>query len=137
MRITNIDTLSAYLDRLITERIKWYFFDKEGEVERVNHQLVVIEEIRNKITNLFSESFHNGKYDYISEKRTFDNVNITEELEDLIINDINIGESDRERLKIAMINEKRLRKSNESRAKNKNNIDNIFRKIVEDNKWIF
>ena len=50
----------------------------------------------------------------------------------MITNDINIGESDRERLKLAMMNEKRLRKSNEGRAKNKNNIDMKFEKIVSD-----
>ena len=63
-----------------------------------------------------------------------------EELEQLIFNDINIGESDRARLQQVqsedpsldkfIINEKRLRKANEGRAKNKNNIDKIFKKMV-------
>ena len=55
----------------------------------------------------------------------------------MITNDINIGEADRARLSEVesdspnverlIVNEKRLRKSNEGRAKNKNNIDRIFR----------
>ena len=31
MRITNIDNLSALLDRLATERIKEYNFEKQGK----------------------------------------------------------------------------------------------------------
>lgn len=38
MRITNIDTLSAYFDRLITENIKLYFFSKDGLTDKVDHQ---------------------------------------------------------------------------------------------------
>ena len=68
----------------------------------------------------------------MSEKRTFDESVIIEELEDLVTNDIHIGESDRERLKIVMMNEKRLRKSNEGRSRNKNEIDKQFKKIIED-----
>ena len=132
MRITNIDTLSSYFDRLITERIKWFFFKKENKVDRINHQEIVIKEVKNKINKLFLECFEKGSYEYISEKRTFDEVKIVEELDDLITNDINIGESDRERLKIAMMNEKRLRKSNEGRAKNKNNIDKMMKDFLDE-----
>ena len=33
MRLSNIDTLSAYFDRLITENIKLYFFKKEKDLQ--------------------------------------------------------------------------------------------------------
>ena len=56
---------------------------------------------------------------------------IVEELEDLVTNDIHIGESDRARLKIAQMEEKRLRKANEGRANNKNQIDILFKDMVE------
>ena len=36
--ITNIDTLSALLDRLISENIKLYFFKKDGIDENIEHQ---------------------------------------------------------------------------------------------------
>jgi hypothetical protein len=117
-RITNVDTLSALFDRLITENIKLYFFDKE--------------KLKKRISELFEICLTEHNYNYVSEKRTFDENSITEELEQLITNDINIGESDRERLKLAMMNEKRLRKANEGRARNKNNIDMKFEKIVSD-----
>ena len=141
MRITNIDTLSALLDRLITENIKKYFFDKDNRVKEVEHQIIVIDEIKGKISELFKEVFESGEYKYLSEKRTFDENSILEELEELIFNDINIGESDRERLKQVnvdepniekmVVNEKRLRKSNEGRARNKNKIDEVLGDINE------
>ena len=141
LRITNIDTLSALFDRLITENIKKYFFDKEGKKKELEHQIVVISEIKDKISELFKEVFESGKYEYLSEKRTFDENSILEELEELIFNDINIGESDRERLKQVnedepsiekmIVNEKRLRKANEGRASNKNKIDSLLGDIDE------
>ena len=36
--ITNIDTLSALLDRMISENIKLYFFKKDGVVDNIKHQ---------------------------------------------------------------------------------------------------
>lgn len=137
MRITNIDTLSAYLDRLITENIKLYFFKKDNLVEKVEHQYKIIHEIKLKINELFLEILSNNHYDYIEEYRTFSESDIIEELEELIQNDINIGEADRARLEETMkehpnldrviVNEKRLRKANEGRARNKNKIDSLFK----------
>ena len=130
-RVTNIDALSALLDRLVTENIKRFFFDKDGLVEKVDHQDVVISEIKERLTELFLEVYDNGTYDYISENRTFTASNIVENIEQLITNDIHIGESDRARLNIAMMEEKRLRKSNEGRAQNKNNIDREFYELTK------
>jgi len=130
-RVTNIDTLSALLDRLVTENIKRFFFDKDGLTEKVQHQDLVIDEIKSRLVELFLEVYDNGKYEYISENRTFTASNIVENIQDLITNDIHIGESDRARLNIAMLEEKRLRKSNEGRAQNKNNIDNDFYELTK------
>lgn len=130
-RITNIDTLSALLDRLVTENIKRFFFDKDGLSEKVEHQDIVILEIKKRLTELFIEVYDNGKYDYISENRTFTANNIVENIEELITNDIHIGESDRARLRVAMLEEKRLRKSNEGRSKNKNIIDEKFKELTK------
>jgi len=52
-------------------------------------------------------------------------------MNELITNDIHIGESDRARLEIAMLEEKRLRKSNEGRALNKNMIDKNFKNLAK------
>jgi hypothetical protein len=130
-RITNIDTLSALLDRLVTENIKRFFFDKDGLIEKVEHQDIVISEIKKRLIELFLEVYDNREYNYISENRTFTSSNIVENIEELITNDIHIGESDRARLRIAMLEEKRLRKSNEGRSKNKNIIDEKFKELTK------
>lgn len=130
-RITNIDTLSALLDRLITENIKLFFFEKDKLEEKLSHQKIIINEIKQKLTELFLEVYKKDSYDYIDEKRTFTSSNIVEEISQLITNDIHIGESDRARLNIVMLEEKRLRKSNEGRSKNKNNIDKNFQNLIK------
>lgn len=139
MRITNIDTFSAYCDRLITERIKWFFFNKDGKLELAAHQVKVIEEIKLKMNDVLLEILKEGGYEYLSENRTFNENAIVEELEQLIVNDILIGEGDRARLEeitsnnpnfqIIIQNEKITRKSNEGRAKNKNKIDTLLHEI--------
>ena len=56
MRITNVDTLSAFFDRLISERIKLYHFEneyQEVEEKKVNHQKDVVSAIKEKIELLF------------------------------------------------------------------------------------
>jgi len=143
-RITNIDTLSALLDRLVTENIKRFFFDKDGLTEKVKHQDRIILEIKDKISELFFEILKENQYNYIEEYRTFNESAIVEELEELIRNDINIGEADRARLHETtkdspnldkmIVNEKRLRKANEGRARNKNNIDKMLSDFIKGNK---
>ena len=59
MRVTNVDSLSAYFDRLISEKIKWYFFNKDGKTDEALHQEAVIKEIRIKLVELFEEAFEN------------------------------------------------------------------------------
>ena len=63
--ITNIDTLSALLDRLISENIKLYFFKKEGVDENIEHQEKLISEIKERLFILFDDVYETGKYDYI------------------------------------------------------------------------
>ena len=131
MRITNIDTLSALIDRLITENIKLFFFEKDKLEEKALHQKDIINGIKYKLKELFLEVYNANCYDYIDEKRTFSSSNIVEEISELVTNDIHIGESDRARLNIAMLEEKRLRKSNEGRSKNKNDIDKNFQNLIK------
>jgi len=141
LRITNIDALSALIDRLIVEEIKHYFFNKEGKVEETEQQVKIIGKIKTRVAELILECVSEGEYKYLSERRTFNEEAIVENIEELIKNNINIGEGDRARLdeitkenpnfdKI-LVNEKLTRKSNEGRARNKNKIDELFRKMVD------
>jgi len=143
MRITNIDTLSALFDRLISENIKLYFFKKENLVDNIEHQETVILGVKEKLSELFTEVLESGKYEYLSEKRTYKPDDIIETLEELITNDITTGEGDRANLKEATSDNpslehfthghKLIRKANENRAVSKNQLDEQFKNVVEGN----
>jgi hypothetical protein len=139
--ITNIDTLSALLDRLISENIKLHFFRKENVIDNEEHQENVIEEIKYRITKLLLDVYKEKEYNYISEKRTYKPDDIVETLEELIHNDITTGEGDRANLKEATSdnpslehftrNHKLIRKANENRASMKNKLDKQFKKLID------
>jgi hypothetical protein len=140
LRVTNIDALSALIDRLIVEEIKYYFFCKEEKIEPMEQQVLVIKEIKTKLSELFLQCVSEEDYEYLSERRTFNEEAIVENIEELIKNNLNIGEGDRARLaeitsdnpnfEKILVNEKITRKSNEGRARNKNKIDELFYKLV-------
>ncbi len=139
LRITNIDSYSAYCDRLIVERIKHFFFEKDGKIDLVEHQEKVIEEIKKKMNDLFNEILWKEGYQYISEKRTFNENAIVEELDQLVVSNLRIGEGDRNRLEEIkkenpsleeiIKNEKITRGSNEKRSHAKNQIDNLVHEV--------
>jgi hypothetical protein len=141
--ITNIDTLSALLDRLISENIKLYFFKKDSLMYNVKHQEEVISDIRKRLVLLFTETFESKSYEYVSELRTYKPDDIVETLEELINNDITTGEGDRANLKEATSdnpslkhftrNHKLIRKANENRAVSKNKLDEQFEEYIEEN----
>ena len=126
-----MDTLSAYFDRLIVERIKWFFFVKDNNTENIAHQETVIEQIKSKIIDLLE----GGEFEDLAGRCTFSN-ELLVNLDSLIVNNVHIGESDRARLhevkspqpnvNVLIEQEKRLRTANEGRAQNKNKIDSIF-----------
>ena len=140
--ITNIDTLSALLDRLISENIKLYFFKKDSLMYNVKHQEEVISDIRKRLVLLFTDIFESKSYEYVSELRTYKPDDIVETLEELINNDITTGEGDRANLKEVTVdnpslehftrNHKLIRKANENRAKAKNKLDEQFKDFIEE-----
>ena len=140
--ITNIDTLSALLDRLISENIKLYFFKKDSLMYNIKHQEEVISDIRKRLVLLFTDTFESKSYEYVSELRTYKPDDIVETLEELIHNDITTGEGDRANLKEATSdnpslehftrNHKLIRKANENRAEAKNKLDKQFKGFIEE-----
>ena len=141
--ITNIDTLSALLDRLVSENIKLYFFKKDNLMYNVKHQEEVISDIRKRLVLLFTDTFESKSYEYVSELRTYKPDDIVETLEELVHNDITTGEGDRANLKEATSdnpslehftrNHKLIRKANENRAVAKNKLDKQFKGFVDEN----
>ena len=144
MRITNIDTLSALLDRLVSENIKLYFFRKENLIDNTEHQEIVISEIRDKLSEVLTDAIESKNYKYLSEKRTYKPDDIIETIEELIYNDITTGEHDRANLEESLSdnpsietftkNHKLIRKANENRASAKNKIDEQFKSLIENEK---
>ena len=140
--ITNIDTLSALLDRLVSENIKLYFFKKEKLRKNITHQEEVIKEIRIRIKNLLLNVYKNKEYNYISEKRTYKADMTLNSLEQLIKSDIYTGEGDRDNLaelkkdnpniNLMKKNHKVLRSANELRAVSKNELDSNFQNFIQD-----
>ena len=88
------------------------------------------------MTDLFNEVYETKKYDYVGEKRTFDEQKLLDDVETLITNDLDVGDAyytktDGEpTLEKFMVNEARLRKANESRGRMKNSIDQKFQTII-------
>ena len=139
---TNIDTLSALLDRLISENIKLYFFQKDNLTDNIEHQKEVIGQIKKRINNLFIDVFWNKEYNYVSEKRTYKADMTLESLEQLIKSDIYTGEGDRANLEelnkknpninAFRKNHKVLRSANELRAVSKNELDKNFKDFIDE-----
>jgi len=134
-RISNIDTISALIDRLITERIKLYFFELTAPNKfSVLGQKMIIAAIKRRLKKTLLQTYKSGKYKHYKEFRTFDESKFTEDIAELVFMDVRIGEADRARLQESMsdtpdfyrstFNEIRLRMANESRARLKNEIDN-------------
>jgi hypothetical protein len=100
------------------------------------HQRSVVKEIKIKLNELFEEVFETKSYNYVGEKRTFDETKLLDDVEKLIVNDLDVGDAyytktDGEpTLEKFMVNEARLRKANESRGRMKNSIDQKFGDII-------
>ena len=78
-RLTNLNCFSAYMDRLITERIKHYNFEVENRGSEAAHQELLCTCIHSDIQHMLIEIKSNG-YFYIGEKRTFDEPELIEYL---------------------------------------------------------
>ena len=144
MRVTNVDTLSAFIDRLISERIKLYHFETKLDDEKsAQHQRDVVDAIKNKLEQLFIQCMSSDEYEYVDEKRTFGEERIAEvkklidNMEELTVNDLDVGAAYYEQQEgnatpqQYMDNAFKLREANEKRSNSKNNIDKAFKGAVE------
>ena len=87
VRVTNIDSFSALMDRLSTERIKKYnFLHKQDKPEEASHQERVIEIILDKIENLLVQIITEKGYLYVGEKRTFDENKLIKDVSEILKN---------------------------------------------------
>ncbi len=156
MRVHNVDSLSAFIDRLIVERIKYSSFEDSArqsageagsetfiESEEMKHQIRTIDSIKEKLNDLFTEVYENRSYDYIGEQRTTKGT-LVDMIEELIVNNLDNRGSERYRIKTlengqldkdalldALKTDLWLRLAVESRAHNKNSIDSNLKELVE------
>jgi hypothetical protein len=131
MKITNINTLSALIDRLITEKIKQYFFLMEEDVIAANTQGEIADAINKEIQITLFEAIKNKNYNFNSEQRTYKKKvsNLVDSISDLTIMNLNVGKADHNL--VGIINNLKLsRLSLEKRSKLKNNIDNLLKEII-------
>ena len=131
MKITNINTLSALIDRLITEKIKQYFFLTEDDVTAANTKGEIADAINKEIQITLFEAIKNKNYDFNSEQRTYKKKisNLVDSISDLTIMNLNVGKADHNLAGI-INNLKLSRLSLEKRSKLKNNIDNLLKEII-------
>ena len=129
--ISNLNTVSALFDRLITEKIKQYFFYLSKEKKKFKIQTQLINSLHNELQHTFKQIIKSRQYKFIKEKRTFDKdmKNFIYSVENLIVMNLNVGKSDNNLSKI-LKNLKLSRASLERRAKIKNDIDDLVKKII-------
>lgn len=139
MRIHNIDSYSALLDRLITENIKLMQFRTDNNTKAIAQQIEIISHIKTKLIDLFGECLSSLNYYYIGELRTHKS-EIIDKLEQLVEQDVHMGLAEKEKIKLLNNNNTNfidtiktdlyLRKSNENRANIKNSLDILWEKII-------
>ncbi len=104
-RISNVNSFSTIIDRLIIENLKIFQFIESGDLKKADDQNDIISELKNELDIIFDEIKSNS-YDSISEQRTFttsDNVFLNLFL--LSLNNYSIAKGDKLKLKEIKKNE--------------------------------
>ena len=97
-RMSNVNSFSTIIDRLIIENLKIFQFIENGDLEKADDQNDIISELKNELDIIFDEIKSNS-YDSISEQRTFttsDNVFLNLFL--LSLNNYSIAKGDKLKL---------------------------------------
>lgn len=126
--VSNLNSVSALFDRLITEKIKLYFFEQMKPsnyvLDSIERQKKTIATIHMALHHTFTNIFNDKKYHVLLEKRTFNNnlKNLTLNVEQLVEMNLNVGTADNTIAKI--LEQLSLSRSSlEKRSNNKNAID--------------
>lgn len=135
-RMSNVNSLSAIIDRLIIENLKIIQFTDKNDIEKAEKQKLIIQELKKELDIIFKE-ISNKKYKSICEQRTYNSDNFFQDLFILCVNNYCISKYDKLKIEESKksnseINIKKLKnyiqivRSNlESRAEVKNNIEKI------------
>jgi hypothetical protein len=133
-RMSNVNSFSAIIDRLIIENLKIIQFVDQNKLEEAEQQNVIISELKMELDLIYQELLEN-RYKSIGEQRTYTNDNLFSDLFRLCLNNYCIAKGDK--LKIEEINKSfvnidnlknyilAVRENLEERSKSKNNLENI------------
>lgn len=133
-RVSNVNSFSAIIDRLIIENLKIIQFVDQNKLEEAEQQNVIISELKTELNLIYQELLEN-RYKSIGEQRTYTNDNLFSDLFRLCLNNYCIAKGDK--LKIEEINKSfvnidnlknyilAVRENLEERSKSKNNLENI------------
>ena len=132
--MSNVNSFSALLDRLIIENLKIIQFVDQNKLKEAKQQNVIISELKNELDSIYQELLEN-RYKSIGEQRTYTNDNLFSDLFRLCLNNYCIAKGDKlkvEESKKGIVNVDMLknyinavRENLEERSKSKNNLENI------------
>jgi hypothetical protein len=133
-RMSNVNSFSAILDRLIIENLKIIQFVDQNKLEEAGRQNVIIGELKIELDLIYQELLEN-RYASIEEQRTYTNDNLFSDLFRLCLNNYCIAKGDKlkiEEIKKSVVDIDNLkiyilsvRENLEERSRSKNNLEKI------------
>ena len=133
-RISNVNSFSAIIDRLIIENLKIIQFVDQDKLIEAEQQNEIISELKIELSLIYQEVLQ-SKYHSIGEQRTYSSDNLFADLFRLCLNNYCIAKGDKlkiEESKKDVIDVNNLknyvmfvRRNLEERSKSKNNLENI------------
>ena len=132
--MSNVNSFSAILDRLIIENLKIIQFVDQNKLEEAGRQNVIIGELKIELDLIYQELLEN-RYASIEEQRTYTNDNLFSDLFRLCLNNYCIATGDKlkiEEIKKSVVDIDNLKKyilyvreNLEERSRSKNNLEKI------------
>jgi hypothetical protein len=129
-RMSNVNSFSAIIDRLIIENLKIIQFIDQNKLEEAEQQNVIISEL-----DLIYQELLESRYTSIGEQRTYTNDNLFSDLFRLCLNNyciakgdnLKIEESKQDIVNVDMLKNyiNAVRENLEERAKSKNSLENV------------
>ena len=133
-RMSNVNSFSAIIDRLIIENLKIIQFVDQNKLEEAEQQNVIISELKTELDLIYQELLEN-RYISIGEQRTNTSKNLFSDIFRLCLNNYSIALGDKlkiEESKKDIVNIDTLknyinsvRENLEERSKSKNSLENI------------
>jgi hypothetical protein len=133
-RISNVNSFSAIIDRLIIENLKIIQFTDQNKLKEAELQNQIIMELKAELDKIYNELIEN-KYVSIREQRTYNSDNLFADLFRLCLNNYCIAKGDGLKIEESekdVVNVESLkmyinyvRANLEERSKSKNNLEKI------------